>query len=99
MSACDLASTLSDRVEAHITDISEDMILAEIEDIKEEFLDGEWESDFDDVYDAYAEQGRGEAESQILQEHAVDVLGSNATTSEVASFMEEMAYQLGLSLN
>jgi len=86
-------------VEDHITDIGEDTIMSEIEDIKPDFLDSNWEEDFDDEYDAYAEQGRGEAESQVLKEHARDILGSDVTSDAIYAFMQEMATQLGVSLD
>lgn len=83
----------------HIKDIGEDIIMSEIEDVKSDFLDSDWENDFDSEFDAYAEQGRGEAESQVLREHAVDVLGADATTDKISSFMQEMARQLHVSLD
>ena len=90
--------TLSTLVEKHIEEIGEDTIISKIEDIKEDYI-SDWEDEFDSVFDAYEEQGLGEAESHILNIHAWDVLGSDASVDEMASFMEEMAYQLGLSLN
>jgi hypothetical protein len=90
---------LEKQVADHIEDIGEDIIMSQIEDIKSDFLDGDWENDFDDEYEAYAETGRGEAESQILQAHAQDILGANATSKEISAFMQEMACQLGISLD
>ena len=90
---------LTTRVAEHIEDISEDMILAEIDDIKPDFLSADWESEFDDIDEAYVEQSRNGAESQVLQEHAKDVLGDQATSRDIAQFMAEMARQLGLSLD
>ena len=51
---------------------------------------------FDDVASAYTELGRGEAERQVLSEHATDILGSSAAPDLVSQFMDEMAHQLGL---
>lgn len=90
---------MEQQVAAHIADIGEDIIMAEIDEIKPDFLDSDWEEDFDDEYDAYEEMGRGEAESQVLKEHAMDVLGIDATYDEVDAFMKEMASQLGVSLD
>ena len=80
----------------HIEDIGDDIIMSEIEDIKEDYLDSEWVQSFDDVASAYSELGDGEAERQVLSEHATDILGSSAAPDLVSQFIDEMAHQLGL---
>lgn len=46
--------------------LSEDAICQEVDEAKPEFLSEGWEDEFDDEFEAYIEQGRGEAEEQVL---------------------------------
>ena len=92
-------NAMSSLVEAHIGHIGEDMILSEIDDLKMDYLNVGWQDEFDSAEEAYAEQGRGEAESVVLRKHAKDILGKKAVGSTIVSFMQEMADQLGVSLN
>lgn len=39
-----------------------------IDELKHEFVDDDWLDDFDNLHEAYDEQGRGQAESQAVQE-------------------------------
>lgn len=43
-------------------------VLERIDEAIPDYLDDDWETEFDDVHEAYGETGRGEAESQILHE-------------------------------
>lgn len=58
-----------------ISTTNEDTVQADVDDLKGDYVD-DWEDEFDDVYEAYAEQGRGEAEHEVLngliREHAPD---------------------------
>lgn len=45
---------------------SVDDVLNEIQEAKYDYIDTSWEDEFEDIDEAYLEQGRGEAESQIL---------------------------------
>ena len=38
-----------------------------IQEAKKEYISEEWEEEFDELDDAYEEQGRGEAENEILR--------------------------------
>jgi hypothetical protein len=42
--------------------------MSAIDDLKLAFVDSDWEDEFDDYDEAYEEQGRGQAESQAVQE-------------------------------
>ena len=92
------SNAMSSLVEAHIGHIGEDMILSEIDDIKSDYLDINWTEQFDSAEEAYAEQGRGQAESKILRRHAQDILGQKASNATLVAFMKEMANQLDLSI-
>lgn len=50
----------------HLRQFEEETI-DNIDALKPEFIH-DWEDEFDDIHEAYDEQGRGEAESQALQE-------------------------------
>lgn len=50
------------------TNISEDEVNDSIIDCMEEFLSDDWDTEFDDIIDAYEETGRGGAESQVLND-------------------------------
>ena len=92
------SNAMSSLVAAHIGHIGEDMILSEIEDVKEDYLDAYWVEKFDTIEEAYAEQGRGQAETKILRRHAQDILGKKASNATLIDFMKEMAKQLEVSL-
>lgn len=51
----------------------EDVVTERIDGSMGEYLNDDWESDFDDQYEAYLETGRGGAESQILREIIVEI--------------------------
>lgn len=52
---------------------SEDVVTERVDGVMGEYLNNDWESDFDDMYEAYLETGRGEAESQILNEIIIEI--------------------------
>ena len=43
-------------------------VMTSIDELKHEFINDDWEDEFDDIDEAYEEQGRGQAESQAVQE-------------------------------
>ena len=47
-------------------DYSEERVAMLFDEKVPEWLDGGWEEDFDDAYEAYQEQGRGEAEDEVI---------------------------------
>ena len=93
---CDAIKIL---VVGHIDEIGEETIQSEIRDAMEDYIDWDWELEFDSVEDAYAEQGGRRAEQQVLNEHAVDVLGKDASSEQLTAFMAEMAKQLDITLD
>jgi hypothetical protein len=43
-------------------------VTVSIEDSMYDYVDDGWEDDFDDIFEAYDETGRGAADSQVLNE-------------------------------
>jgi hypothetical protein len=43
-------------------------VASQIDEVIPDYLDDDWEDKYDNAYDAYLETGRGEAESQIVNE-------------------------------
>lgn len=61
--------TITEIVDGILSDNDVDDVLEAIDDAKSEFVTQETLDEFDgDLEEAYAETGRGEAESQVLQE-------------------------------
>lgn len=57
-----------DKLFKHIIESNtESFIFEKLDEYIPEYI-SDWEDDFDDIHEAYEEQGRGEAESQILGE-------------------------------
>jgi hypothetical protein len=50
-----------------ITKNTEQYIAGKLDEYKSEFV-WDWEDEFDNIHEAYEEQGRGQAESQILHQ-------------------------------
>jgi hypothetical protein len=42
-------------------------VMEMIDEAIPDYLDDDWETEFDDISEAYSETGRGEAESQVLR--------------------------------
>lgn len=60
---------LKEKLENWLTEnYSEEDIVSKIDETIPEYLDPDWEDDFGDIYEAYVETGRGEAESQVINE-------------------------------
>jgi len=86
-------------VAKRIEEVGEATILAEIEDQKLNYVDEDWDEEFDTLFEAYAEQGRGEAEQDICTEHAYAALGNDAQEDTISAFITEMSQQLQISTN
>lgn len=78
----------------------ESEVLANVDDLKTEFV-SDWEDEFDDIHEAYEEQGRGQAESQALME-LIDRIakeeGLTVSDDDKIFYMDELADEWGLSL-
>jgi hypothetical protein len=77
-------------------------ILSNIDDSKSDYLDDDWADEFDDVHEAYEEQGRGQAESYAVQgiiTREAEALGVELLDEEVCEIMETVADEMGLSYN
>lgn len=57
-----------------IKNYNEDDIISNIDEAMLDYLDSDWEDDYSDEYEAYAETGRGEAESAVRMEIEKDIL-------------------------
>ncbi len=74
-------------------------VLATVDEAKSEYVH-DWEDEFDNIDEAYAEQGRGEAESQVINgliptSVVVDSLGED----EKYELINRLADHYGLSLD
>ena len=90
---------IKDLVAERIAIVGEQTILNEIDERKLEYVDDDWDEQFDTLEEAYAEQGRGEAESEVCYEYAYEALGSDADQQQASAFVQEMMSQLNLSAN
>ncbi len=69
------------RVFTHITSkYTEESVRSRIDDLIPEFLNDDWEDEFDDINEAYSETGRGEAESQVIQETIKEAMDDTGLT-------------------
>jgi hypothetical protein len=56
-----------------ITSIVDEMTVFEsVDDCKDEYVNDDWEDEFDDINEAYEEQGRGGAEYQVINQIIID---------------------------
>jgi hypothetical protein len=69
-----------------------------IDDSKSDYLDDDWESEFDDIHEAYDEQGRGEAESQAVQD-LIRREFPGVSDKELLFLMDELSERWGISYN
>jgi hypothetical protein len=53
----------------------EETLVSSVDEAMYDFLDDDWEEEYSDAYEAYAETGRGEAESQVTTSIQDDILG------------------------
>jgi len=63
--------TITIYIKSRNTEIS---LCAKFDEYIPEYVDEGWEDEHDDVYEAYSECGRGEAEEQVIQEIYDDML-------------------------
>jgi len=87
----DKIKTLFDKI---VSNNPEDEIYERINELKPEYV-RDWEDEFEDIHEAYEEQGRGEAESQTLHEIIPDELNHDDTLK----LTELLAEHYYLSLN
>ena len=66
-----------------------DEVHIKLGEIIPDYLDDDWEDEFEDMYEANVEQGRGEAESQLLQELTNDAMSSLDLSAEMLSLDEK----------
>jgi hypothetical protein len=69
-----------------------------IDEYKHEYVDIDWADDFDDIHEAYDEQGRGSAESQAVQEliqHEYPAIDN----TELCALMDLLAEEFCISYN
>jgi hypothetical protein len=77
----------------------EEETLAEIDELKHEYVDTDWEDDFDDIHEAYEEQGRGEAEAQAVMNLIRREYPDGMSDTETVALMDELAEAWGISYN
>lgn len=51
---------------SHLIDSFDFQSLLDDEIVSGDWIDPEWEQEFEDQFEAYSEQGRGEAESEVI---------------------------------
>lgn len=80
-----------------IAENDEESVLQRVNEVKGEYV-WDWEGEFDSLEDAYEEQGRGEAESQIvnelIKEHNVEL-----AFDDYVDLMHQLAEHYNLSLD
>jgi len=74
---------------------SEADVCAKVDELRPEYVH-DWEDEFDDFEEAYAEQGRGAAESQVIGE-LVKSYGPDLTSDAHAKLFDRLAEHYGLS--
>jgi hypothetical protein len=77
-----------------ISENTEEDVLANVEELKSEYV-SDWEDEFESLEEAYAEQGRGEAESQALRELIRDKL----SLDDYCELQGKLAEHCGLNLS
>jgi len=70
-----------------------------VDEVKPEYV-YDWEDEFDDIHEAYQEQGRGEAESWSIH-HLIEIYTymDALTFDESVDLIEKLAEHYGLNLN
>lgn len=89
-------NNIKDIVFEHIQEIGEDIIHSEIEEIKEDFVPVDWELKFESLDEAYKRTGKYKAEKEIFLTHAYDVIGEDASKTQIKKFIQEMSKQLNI---
>lgn len=69
-----------------------------IEETVPEFLDSGWEDDFEDEYEAYAETGRGEAETQVLEELIAEYQKGSLSSADYCDLFNKLKEHYGLTV-
>ena len=81
---------------------TEDDVKRRIDAAIPDFVGPGWEDEFDDIFEAYAEQGRGEAESQVLKEIIESASQSQGltdlTTDQYCEVFNKLTNEWGLTV-
>jgi len=70
-------------------------VCAKVDELRPEYVQ-DWEDEFDDFEEAYAEQGRGQAESQVIGD-LVKGYGPDLSGEAHARLFDRLAEHYGLS--
>lgn len=71
-------------------------VYARVDDAKEDYV-WDWEDEFDDIHEAYAEQGRGEAESDVVSSIVSEHAPADMDADDQVSLYEMLLDHWGLS--
>lgn len=66
-----------------------------VDELRPDYVNDDWAEDFDDIHEAYIEQGRGQAESQILTD-LVKRYGPELTSEAHVKLFDRLAEHYGL---
>lgn len=69
-----------------------------ISEAMHDYVSDDWEDEFDDIHEAYSEQGRGEAESLVLGE-IIRKEYPGISSDDYVDLMQELADRLEISLD
>jgi DnaJ-domain-containing protein 1 len=69
-----------------------------IDEYKHEYVDSDWADDFDDIHEAYDETGRGQAESQAVQELIKNEY-PKIRDDDLVKLMDKLAEEFCISYN
>ena len=69
---------------------TEESVHNDVDEAKYDFIDVGWEDEFEDIYEAYEETGRDEAESQTLDNLIRNHGGSDLSTDDHCKILEEL---------
>jgi len=75
---------------------SEANVCALVDELRPDYVNDDWEEDFDDIHEAYIEQGRGQAEGQIITD-LVNRYGPDLTSDAHVKLFDQLAEHYGLS--
>ena len=71
-------------------------VLAQVDENKEEYI-RDWEYEFDNIHEAYEEQGRGQAEAQAISDILTKHFQAIITSDEFIALSEMLAEHWGLT--
>lgn len=82
----------------HLSQFEEETTEA-IDELIPGYLNDDWEDEFDDINEAYEEQGRGEAESQAILNLIRREYPDGMSDDELVELMDQLADLWSLSFN